>query len=41
VVVRVLADQVEPAMQLLRKIRTAWRDLMWATQGSEPRIWAM
>jgi urease accessory protein len=41
VVVRVLADQVEPAMQLLRKIRSAWRDLMWATQGSEPRIWAM
>jgi urease accessory protein len=40
VVVRVLADHVEPAVQLLRKIRTAWRSLMWKTTGGEPRIWA-
>jgi urease accessory protein len=41
VVVRVLAEQVEPAMHLLRNIRSAWRQLMWATHGHEPRIWAM
>lgn len=41
VVVRVLAPQVEPAMQLLKAVRTAWRQQMWALQGEAPRIWAM
>lgn len=41
VVVRVLASAVEPAMQLLRSIRKAWRSGLWEIQGAEPRIWAM
>jgi urease accessory protein len=41
VVVRVLAPQVEPAMQLLKAIRMAWRKEMWTLQGEAPRIWAM
>ncbi len=41
VVVRVLAPQVEPAMQLLKAVRMAWRKEMWALQGEAPRIWAM
>lgn len=41
VVVRVLAPQVEPAMKLLKAIRVAWRQQMWALEGEAPRIWAM
>ena len=41
VVVRVLAPQVEPAMQLLKAVRVAWRQAMWNLAGESPRIWAM
>jgi urease accessory protein len=41
VVVRCLAQAVEPAMQLLRSIRLAWRQHCWGLGGTEPRIWAM
>ncbi|MBL0393954.1 urease accessory protein UreD [Ramlibacter monticola] len=39
VVVRVLAPLVEPAMQLLKAIRRAWRLLLWNIPGPEPRGW--
>jgi urease accessory protein len=40
VVARVLSPLVEPAMQLLRRIRVAWRASLWSL-GNEhpPRIW--
>lgn len=41
VVLRVLAPQVEPAMQLLKAVRVAWREVMWGMTGEAPRIWAM
>ena len=41
VVVRVLAPAVEPAMQLLRAVRRAWRQGLWGVEGGDPRIWAM
>ena len=41
VVLRVLAPQVEPAMQLLKAVRVAWREVMWNLTGEPPRIWAM
>lgn len=41
VVVRALAPVVEPAMQLLRQIRAAWREPMWQLPPVAPRIWAM
>lgn len=41
VVLRVLAPQVEPAMQLLKAVRVAWRQVMWEMSGEPPRIWAM
>ena len=41
VVVRVLAAQVEPVMQLLRQIRSAWRAALWQLDATSPRIWAM
>ena len=41
VVVRALAPLVEPAMALLRTVRQAWRPLLWATEGAEPRGWAI
>ena len=41
VLVRVLAPAVEPAMQLLRLVRRAWRVGLWEIEGNEPRIWAM
>jgi urease accessory protein len=41
VVVRVLTPLVEPAMQLLRAVRLAWRPLLWQLPGVEPRGWAL
>ncbi len=41
VVVRVLAPVVEPALQLLRAVRNAWRGGLWQQDATQPRIWAM
>ena len=41
VVVRALAPQVEPAMQLLKQVRAAWRAALWQLDAGPPRIWAM
>jgi len=40
-VVRVLSPLVEPAMALLREVRTAWRHRLWEKLPSTPRIWSM
>jgi urease accessory protein len=40
-VVRVLAPLVEPAFDLLKKVRTVWRPALWQLEGVLPRIWAM
>ena len=39
--VRVLADVVEPAMQLLRAIHAAWRPALWALPAMSSRLWAL
>lgn len=39
VVVRVLADRVEPAMQMLVAVRNAWRAAAWQLAPNPPRIW--
>ncbi|MCG2591858.1 urease accessory protein UreD [Ramlibacter sp. XY19] len=41
VVVRVLAPLVEPALQLLKQVRHAWRPLLWNLPGVDPRGWAI
>ncbi|MBK6006272.1 urease accessory protein UreD [Ramlibacter ginsenosidimutans] len=41
VVVRVLAPLVEPALQLLRAVRRAWRPLAWQLPADEPRGWTI
>ena len=41
IAVRVLAPVVEPAMDLLRRVRNAWRKEMWDMPATAPRIWAM
>ncbi|AMM23686.1 urease accessory protein UreD [Variovorax sp. PAMC 28711] len=41
IVLRVLAPVVEPAMQLLRQVWTAWRAELWSLSAAPPRIWAM
>jgi urease accessory protein len=41
VVVRVLAPLVEPALQLLKAIRRAWRPILWSLPGLEPRGWTL
>jgi urease accessory protein len=41
IVVRAVAPLVEPAMQLLRAIRNAWRQELWKLPACNPRIWAM
>ncbi|MBU4422847.1 MULTISPECIES: urease accessory protein UreD [unclassified Acidovorax] len=40
VVLRVLAPQVEPAMQLLQQVRAAWRAALWQLGAEPPRIWS-
>lgn len=39
VVLRVLADRVEPAMAMLAGVRAAWRHLAWSLQANPPRVW--
>lgn len=41
IVVRVLAPLVEPALQLLKSVRRAWRPLLWNVPGVDPRGWAI
>jgi urease accessory protein len=41
VAVRVLAPLVEPALQLLKAVRRAWRPLLWNLPGIDPRGWAI
>lgn len=40
-VLRVLALEVELAMDLLKKVWAAWRQTLWASAAVKPRIWAM
>ena len=39
VVLRALADRVEPAMQLLKLVWSAWRGTAWALAATPPRLW--
>lgn len=39
VVLRLLAERVEPAMQLLARVRAAWRREAWGLEPHPPRIW--
>ena len=39
-VVRVLAPLVEPALDLLKRLRTAWRRDLWQLEAAAPRVWA-
>jgi urease accessory protein len=39
VVLRVLADRVEPAMALLAAVRAAWRGVAWGLAANPPRVW--
>jgi urease accessory protein len=41
VVTRVLAPLVEPALQLMKAVRRAWRPLLWDLRGAEPRGWTL
>lgn len=41
VVLRLLADHTEQAMDLCKKVRGAWRELAWGLPNVPPRIWAM
>ena len=39
VVLRALADRVEPAMQLLKQVWAAWRGTAWELSATAPRLW--
>jgi urease accessory protein len=39
VVLRALAARVEPAMQLLQRVRAAWRRCAWDLAAEPPRVW--
>jgi len=41
VVVRVLAPVVEPALHLLKAVRSAWRHALWGLAANPPRTWAL
>jgi urease accessory protein len=40
VVVRALAPLVEPALQLLKAVRDAWRPALWQLPATRPRTWS-
>jgi urease accessory protein len=40
-VVRALADVVEPAMQLLKAVHAAWRPALWNLPAAASRVWAL
>jgi urease accessory protein len=39
-VVRVLAPLVEPALELLKSLRAAWRQQLWQLGATAPRVWS-
>ncbi len=39
-VVRVLAPLVEPALELLKSLRAAWRQQLWQLAAAPPRVWS-
>ena len=39
IVLRALAARVEPAMQLLQRVRAAWRRAAWDLAAEPPRVW--
>ena len=39
IVLRALAERVEPAMALLQQVRAAWRSLAWRLPANTPRVW--
>ncbi len=39
VVLRALAERVEPVMALLQQVRATWRSLAWQLAPNPPRIW--
>ena len=41
VVVQALAPLVEPAMELLKAVRAAWRPALWGRAPHPPRVWAL
>lgn len=38
-VVRTLAPLVEPALDLLKQLRLAWRHELWQLDAAPPRVW--
>lgn len=40
VVLRALADRIEPAAALLREVWSTWRQAAWALPACPPRVWA-
>jgi urease accessory protein len=40
IVLRALAPVVEPAMDLLRRVRSVWRQHFWGLSAPSPRIWS-
>jgi urease accessory protein len=39
VVLRVLAERVEPAMAMLTRVWAAWREAAWQLPAVAPRVW--
>jgi urease accessory protein len=39
VVLRALADRVEPAVELLNRVWARWRDIAWGLAAQAPRVW--
>jgi len=40
VLLRALAHRVEPALDLLKRVRGAWREEAWAMAAAAPRVWS-
>ena len=39
IVLRALADRVEPAMALAQAVRAVWRGTAWQLAPTAPRVW--
>jgi urease accessory protein len=39
--VRVLSPLVEPALDLLKRLRGVWRRELWQLEATPPRTWAL
>jgi hypothetical protein len=41
VVMRALAQQVEPVFEAFKRVREAWHQTLWMSPAPSPRLWKL